>query len=67
MKRAKWVDMTERQFRAKKRKDFRALKKAFDAWRLGCGLTPTNKGQVGIIQEQIDSIFEQCKPWWRKS
>lgn len=67
MKRCKWIPMTEKQFRARKRKEFKALKKAFDVWRFGCACTPANESQVGIIQKQIDSIFAQCKTWWRKA
>jgi hypothetical protein len=67
MKRAKHINQTEREFRARKRREFKALEKAFDKFVYGCVYTPLSDGEVGRIGNELEAMRKVLQPWWRKA
>jgi hypothetical protein len=63
----KSTKMTSRQWKARKRRELRDLKKALHVYRLGCFYTPSKDGEVGQIEDCINSIerAQSVKNWGR--
>lgn len=54
--------LTMRQWKAKKRKEFREIKKAFNSFRDGCAFTPVHH-KIHDLEETIDAMWEELKNW----
>ena len=58
---------SQRQWRARKRKDLKAAIKAFGEYRRGCAFCPGINGEVGAIETLLASLWESHKeknwPW----
>lgn len=68
MKRAKHIKMTEREFRKRKRKEFRIARKAMDKLNLGSAyLPPSAFRQFNKAEEYFKKAYEDCKTWWRNA
>jgi len=67
MNRTTHIKKTEREFRKQKRREFKALVKAFYNYRLGCAYCPTKTGAVGRIESALDDMAKVLRPWWRKA
>lgn len=68
MKRAEHIKQTERQFRARKRKEFNDLQKAAEKFLNGAAYLPeTPHIYFGIICSNIRSMAKMLRPWWRKA
>ena len=67
VKRAKHIEMTEKQFKAQKRHQFRLLKKALNDLRIGCAYLPVHEHFVNQIGQILDDAEAVLRPWWRKA
>lgn len=59
--------LTQRQWKARKRREIRALWAAFDQFRMGCAHTPLRNAEVSALKDVIVSIAHQLtvKEWGR--
>ena len=59
--------ITQRQWKARKRQELKAVIKAFDTYHCGCAFTPGTSGEVGIIDEQLEKLraLHSVKQWGR--
>lgn len=70
MKRARHIKMTEREFKALKRQEFKELKEALDRFRLGCAYLPQEAAEmlmVGVMRTRLKSAHEILKKWWKNA
>lgn len=58
-------NITQRQWRARKRADLKKLVAAFGRYRLGCAYCPGKDGEVGRIQDALDALTKShaAKAW----
>jgi hypothetical protein len=56
-----------RAFKAEKRAHLRALRKAYEALRMGCAYFPDGDGEMGRIESAIESLERKlsAKEWGR--
>lgn len=59
--------LTSRQWKAKKRRELRAITKAFELYRFGCAYCPCKDGEVGQIQHLLNSMQQKlsARSWGR--
>lgn len=66
MKRAPHIRMTEREFRARKRREFRTLRKAMKAFLPGSAFLPEKAfREWNDALDALDRVYQECKGWWR--
>ena len=59
--------ITQRQWRALKRRELRRIISAFQAYRMGCAYCPAVNGEVGAINNALNSLkaSHSVKEWGR--
>jgi len=59
--------ITQRQWRIRKRRDLKQLIAAYDEYRMGCAYCPGKNGEVGAIGKLLDELKEShsIKKWGR--
>jgi hypothetical protein len=59
--------VTQRQWRIRKRRDLKQLIAAYDAYQMGCAYCPGKNGEVGTIGKLLDELKEShsIKKWGR--
>lgn len=70
MKRARHIKMTEREYKARKRREFKELKKALDKFRYGCTYMPQDALEIlflGRMDKTIDKAHDVLKKWWKNA
>jgi hypothetical protein len=67
MKRAPESSLTERAFRGRKRKEFLALSKMIQIFKEESYYLPDGTFYpLKIALQELQEVYEICKPWWRK-
>ena len=58
-------NITQRQWRARKRADLKNLVAAFGRYRMGCAYCPSKDGEVGLIQDALAALTKShaAKTW----
>lgn len=59
--------ITQRQWRVRKRRDLKNLIAAYNEYRMGCAYCPGKNGEVGTIGKLLDELKEShsIKKWGR--
>lgn len=68
MRRAAHIRMTEREFRALKRRQLRILRRAMDEFGIGCLYLPRRAyAKTLTAADCLEAIDDICRAWWHKS
>lgn len=69
MKRAPHIKMTEKQFRASKREEFKHLREVFREFWFGSAYLPDaeSRGATREIYYSMTRLSARCLPWWKNS
>jgi primosomal protein N' len=63
-----WINMTERQFKARKRKEFNEALRALRKLRQGCAFMPHPKDfYIGDIADEMMKAKKEFIKWWGKA
>lgn len=57
--------LTQQQWKSRKRREAKALERAFNVFRMGCAHTPLCNSEILVLQQTISSIRKQLsvKEW----
>ena len=59
--------LTTRRWKARKRRELKAVLRAFSAFRIGCAYTPMKDGEVGAVEDLLRRMQQRvsAKEWGR--
>lgn len=59
--------ITQRQWKSRKRRELKAIIKAFENYRMGCAYCPGTDGEVGELQHLLERLKDShsVKKWGR--
>ena len=65
-----WVDTTDRQFKARKRKEFNEALRAMEKLAYGCAYMPRSDDigfNVSLTRTQMKEAKKKLQQWWGKA